>query len=662
MLGIRLRLVGLGIAATCLAPPLRGATLRTVTSTSDSGPGTLRAAILASADGDSIAFDASIASQTITLSSGEIDINASISMTGGVKISGNSASRIFKIAAGKTVSLQALTFLDGLDKGADGGAGLPGSPGFGGAIWNQGTLHLLSCGFESNHAQGGGGGLGSAGGDAAGGAIYNAAGASLDVSTCEFDDNGATAGTGGAGSAGGGFPGGSGGMASGGAIWSEGNLLSITGSTFQSNTVAGGNGGNGGIFEATGGAGDGGAVWSADQQFSVAGSSFLKNSAAGGIGIGPGLGGNGEGGALLVESDTAPTIDRSTFDRNSAAAGSGEDISHFGSSRGGAISQVGVLTIRTSTISNNTASIHSEGGGIFASGSIAVTNCTITGNAVQEGLGGGFSSTQASTLTNVTIAGNASDVGGGGIHITGSGPTLIINSIVAQNTSSSTDPDGRIENADVVSGGHNVIGVAFGGVSGGSFTPAAGDQIGTVATPLDPGLDPLASNGGPTLTMALELTSPALDHGDDAICPPTDQTTVTTRPQGAHCDVGAYELPAAAGGTGSNAFTLTVIVVGAGSVTSAPSAGIDCPTACSAAYFPGTGITLTETPSAGSTFAGWTGACSGVISTASVTVNSDITCTASFTSPATIPTAGGGALAGLALLLGIAGWTVLRRM
>jgi hypothetical protein len=98
-------------------------------------------------------------------------------------------------------------------------------------------------------------------------------------------------------------------------------------------------------------------------------------------------------------------------------------------------------------------------------------------------------------------------------------------------------------------------------------------------------------------------------------------------------------------------------------VTSAPSAGIGCPSACSDAYFPGTAITLTETPAANSAFLGWSGACAGLSSTAPVTINSNLTCTAVFAAPGTsIPAAGPGALAGLALLLGIAGWTVLRKM
>jgi hypothetical protein len=49
---------------------------------------------------------------------------------------------------------------------------------------------------------------------------------------------------------------------------------------------------------------------------------------------------------------------------------------------------------------------------------------------------------------------------------------------------------------------------------------------------------------------------------------------------------------------------------GAGTVTSAP-AGIACGAACSASFPQGTAVTLTAAPAAGSTFAGWAGACSG---------------------------------------------------
>ena len=62
----------------------------------------------------------------------------------------------------------------------------------------------------------------------------------------------------------------------------------------------------------------------------------------------------------------------------------------------------------------------------------------------------------------------------------------------------------------------------------------------------DPMLNPLADNGGPTQTMALQEGSLAIDAGDDAVCTVApvngvDQRGVE-RPQGTHCDIGAYEL------------------------------------------------------------------------------------------------------------------------
>jgi hypothetical protein len=57
-------------------------------------------------------------------------------------------------------------------------------------------------------------------------------------------------------------------------------------------------------------------------------------------------------------------------------------------------------------------------------------------------------------------------------------------------------------------------------------------------------------------------------------------------------------------------YTLSVSVTGSGAVTSNP-AGINCGSACSAGFATGASVTLTATPSTGSVFLGWTGACSG---------------------------------------------------
>jgi phospholipase C len=83
--------------------------------------------------------------------------------------------------------------------------------------------------------------------------------------------------------------------------------------------------------------------------------------------------------------------------------------------------------------------------------------------------------------------------------------------------------------------------------------------------------------------------------------------------------------------------TVTASGTGTGTVTSSP-AGINCGTACAAGYAAGTAVTLTAAPAPNSTFAGWTGACSG-ISTCSVTMNAATSVGATFTAaaPTTFP-------------------------
>jgi len=76
-----------GILTICLALVCAGAipahaTTITVTNINDSGPGSLRGAIAAASDGDTIQFDPALKGQTITLTSGELLINNNLTITG----------------------------------------------------------------------------------------------------------------------------------------------------------------------------------------------------------------------------------------------------------------------------------------------------------------------------------------------------------------------------------------------------------------------------------------------------------------------------------------------------------------------------------------------------------------------------------------------------
>ena len=79
-------------------------------------------------------------------------------------------------------------------------------------------------------------------------------------------------------------------------------------------------------------------------------------------------------------------------------------------------------------------------------------------------------------------------------------------------------------------------------------------------------------------------------------------------------------------------YTITVNVTGLGAVKSSPYSGINCTaySSCSAAYLPGTEVTLVATPAAGAAFAGWTPPCTGT-STCTITMTSDISVAANFT-------------------------------
>jgi M6 family metalloprotease-like protein len=90
-------------------------------------------------------------------------------------------------------------------------------------------------------------------------------------------------------------------------------------------------------------------------------------------------------------------------------------------------------------------------------------------------------------------------------------------------------------------------------------------------------------------------------------------STYTTGPVTGSCSVTAsftqitYQLSVSKSGTGS------------GTVSSSPS-GISCGSACSASFASGQSVTLTASPSAGSTFTGWSGACSGTAATCTVSM------------------------------------------
>ncbi len=98
--------------------------------------------------------------------------------------------------------------------------------------------------------------------------------------------------------------------------------------------------------------------------------------------------------------------------------------------------------------------------------------------------------------------------------------------------------------------------------------------------------------------------------------------------------VNVYNLITNWASTGGGNASLTVSVIGSGTVSSNPS-GVSCPSTCSHVFTGGTQVTLTPTPAAGWAFSGWSGACSGTGSCV-VTMNAAEAVTATFAQSQTL--------------------------
>jgi predicted outer membrane repeat protein len=467
----------------------------TVMNLFDSGPGSLRQAILDTPSGGTVNFQTGL-SGTISLTTGELLIAKNLTIAGPgasiVTVSGNHASRVFDITVPVTVAIAGLTITDGMANGNGSGiynssgtvtvtaSTLSGNSGasFGGGIFNDfGTVTVTASTLSGNSAFG----VGVGGG--VGGGIYNSSG-TVTVTASTLSGNSAR---------------GIGGIFNGG-------TLTVTASTLSGN-YGGGIANTSGMVTVTASTLTGNsssAIGNSSGTVTVTASTLSYNQYSG----------------ILNESGTV-TVTASTLSGNS------------GASLGGGISNdFGTVTVTASTLSGN--STGTDGGGIFNyGGSLTVSDSTLSGNSASYGAGiyGGTMTVTASTLT-----GNSASYGGGGIFTDG---TLTIrNTIAAGNTA----PDAPDVSGSLNSQGHNLIGD---GTGGSGFI--ASDLVGAAAHPIDPKLGPLQNNGGPTQTMALLPGSPAIDAGDNAASPgPYDQRGPGfARIVNGTIDIGAFEVQAA---------------------------------------------------------------------------------------------------------------------
>jgi CSLREA domain-containing protein len=576
-----------------------------VTTTSDSDDGACSAALCSLRDAV-IASNATAGPNTITLGAGDFKLMLAGSSTDGSKGSLPITSSVTIMGAGSTdttidaaaIDDRIFDVQDGADFAASGltltgGSALPasaGDPAYGGAVTESGTSGTLTftddviTGNVANSADGG-----------YGGAIdLESSDETLDVTGTTLSHNtaGGTLGTQDLGY-GGAIDSGSGTdtitltdstlsdntAASyedpdyGGAVYDEtGGTLTLTDSTVSGNAAGGAQDGP----SVAPPAGYGGAFYWGGPVM-IAGSTVSGNSA------GSGANAYGYGGAVFLLGTMTAT--NSTFTDN-AAGGPDDDYGY-----GGAVESEGhstPLSFTNTTLSDNTAGGSDSfgyGGAVDAGVTVTVLDSTLNGNHAggsgSAGYGyGGAMSVPAATATDSTFADNTA--GGTGTYGYGGGisaypgPVDLTNSTVTGNSASFSGGDGEGGGIDAPLTALNSI-VADNTVPGGTAN-ANCDQAATsqghnlengtschftAAGDLDaePELAPLAENGGPTETEALEPGSPAIDAGTNSGCPAKDQRGVT-RPQGAACDIGAYEYApptsSISGGTCSGAVTATV--------------------------------------------------------------------------------------------------------
>jgi len=220
------------------------------------------------------------------------------------------------------------------------------------------------------------------------------------------------------------------------------------------------------------------------------------------------------GGGVYNTIANGMTISGSTFQNN------GADVENVPGERGGGIYSLSSATITRSTFFNNTAT---ETGGAIENGPngrLAISNSTFSGNSTVL-LGGSaiLNSGQITVMSYTTITNNTGGTPGAAL-LSGPDTIEIRNSIIANNTGGDCS--------------YPATSTVFWG-----NLDSDGTCDGFTITD-NPGLHPLANNGGPTLTHALLPNSPARDSAEGN-CQPLDQRG-EPRPHGSACDLGAYEF------------------------------------------------------------------------------------------------------------------------
>lgn len=397
----------------------------------------------------------------------------------------------------------------------------------GGAIESAATSNVGGSAFEVNTAGVNGGAIHLTGAVTAtignetmfvqnsagmeGGALWNSAAGTLDMERVRITSNTAA---------------GPAADQGGGGVFSDGGVTTLTACTITGNSATGAAGSGGGILNTAGG------------RTTLSGGTVSNNTAVragGGIEDAAGallaltnvtMSGNnagtapGNGGAVHVSGAGTVVMTGGTVSGNTAVQGGGLWNSGAGAMTltettlrgntadfGGGLYQqagtTGTLTVERSLVVANDAT--TVGGGVLAGGGllVRVVNSTVSGNTSANGAGVAVTAQGRAALESVTVAMNAATVAGGGLLSPSAGQLSITNTLVADNTAGPSSGAGCDGAATAV--GPNIV-----ESNGCSFS-------GTSSLTADPGLQPLANNGGPTFTHAVAGSSIARGAGQTTL-------------------------------------------------------------------------------------------------------------------------------------------------
>ena len=374
---------------------------------------------------------------------------------------------------------------------------------FGGGLWNSGVLTVTSAGLRANSAAQLGGGIfnapngqtlvSSAGiGDPGvgnqaqrGGGVYNAISATLTITSAGVHSNTASQ--------------------EGGGVYNEsGGVVSI------SNSGIGTDAGNS--------AQDGGGIWN-NGVLTLTSATVASNTAS------------QNGGGIYNASNGNATVASAGVNNNQAQG-----------NHGGGVYNTGALRLHGTQVANNSAA--QQGGGFFndASGpgsGLVVTNSAVVSNTANQG-GGGYHLSGTLVMTNATLSGNS----GGGLHAGGGDARLWFVTVASNTAGNGISATAGVQVYATLLA-YNASTNCAGTVTDNGYSMSSDSSCsGFASTNVDPKLKPLALNGGGTLNHALSLGSPAIDKVPAAFCTVSTDQRYFSRPWFLTnaCDIGAFEL------------------------------------------------------------------------------------------------------------------------